>query len=82
MAKNKYEIVYENNDFVAVNKPSGMLTIPDREQSEKSLKEYLTEKYGTIFIVHRLDKDTSGLIVFAKTEVAHKYLCKILKNDL
>ena len=53
-----------------------MLTIPDREQTEKSLKEYLTDKYGSIFIVHRLDKDTSGLILFAKNETTHKYLCK------
>ncbi len=80
MAKNKYEIIFENDDFVAINKPSGMLTIPDREQTEKSLKEYLTDKYGTIFIVHRLDKDTSGLILFAKNETTHKHLCKIFEE--
>jgi 23S rRNA pseudouridine1911/1915/1917 synthase len=80
LAKNKYEIIFENNDFVAINKPSGMLTIPDREQTEKSLKEYLIDKYGTIFIVHRLDKDTSGLVLFAKNETTHKYLCKIFED--
>jgi len=57
-----------------------MLTIPDREQTEKSLKEFLTDKYGSIFTVHRLDKDTSGLVVFAKTEEAHKFLCKIFEE--
>ena len=57
-----------------------MLTIPDREQTEKSLKEFLTDKYGSIFTVHRLDKDTSGLVLFAKTEEAHKYLCKIFEE--
>ncbi len=80
MAKSKYEIVFENEKFVAINKPSGMLTIPDRAQSEKSLKEYLIEKYRTIFIVHRLDKDTSGLILFAKNDITHKYLCKIFEE--
>jgi 23S rRNA pseudouridine1911/1915/1917 synthase len=80
LARNKYQIIFENNDFVAVDKPSGMLTIPDREQTEKSLKEYLTDKYGSIFIVHRLDKDTSGLILFAKNETTHKYLCKIFED--
>lgn len=80
MAKSKFEIVFENDDFAAVNKPAGMLTIPDREQTEKSLKEYLTDKYGAIYTVHRLDKDTSGLIVFAKTEEAHKFLCKIFEE--
>ncbi|MEQ1553178.1 MAG: RluA family pseudouridine synthase [Ferruginibacter sp.] len=80
MSKNKFEIIFENNDFVAINKASGLLTIPDREQTEKSLKEYLLEKYGNIFTVHRLDKDTSGLIIFAKTEITHKYLCKIFED--
>ena len=80
MAKNKFEIIFENDDFVAVSKPGGMLTIPDREQTEKSLKEYLTDKYGTVFTVHRLDKDTSGLVVFAKNEETHKFLCKIFEE--
>lgn len=66
--------VFENDDFIAINKPSGLLTIPDRAQSEKSLKEYLKDKYGDIFTVHRLDKDTSGIVVFAKNEATHKYL--------
>ncbi len=80
MAKSKYDIIFENDDFVAVNKPSGMLTIPDREQTEKSLKEFLIDKYKNIFVVHRLDKDTSGLVLFAKNEATHKYLCKIFEE--
>jgi 23S rRNA pseudouridine1911/1915/1917 synthase len=80
LAKNKYDIIFENDDFVAVNKPSGLLTIPDREQTEKSLKEFLIDKYGNIYVVHRLDKDTSGLVVFAKNETTHKYLCKIFEE--
>ena len=80
MAKNKFDIIFENEDLVAVNKPGGMLTIPDREQTEKSLKEFLTDQFGNIFTVHRLDKDTSGLVVFAKTEEAHKFLCRIFEE--
>jgi len=57
-----------------------MLTIPDREQSERSLKDMLLEKYGSIFTVHRLDKDTSGLVLFAKNETTHKYLNKIFEE--
>lgn len=57
-----------------------MLTIPDREQSERSLKDILLEKYGSIFTVHRLDKDTSGLVLFAKNETTHKYLNKIFEE--
>lgn len=67
-------IVFENDDFVGINKPTGLLSIPDREGKDVSLKILLKEKYGDIFTVHRLDKDTSGLIVFAKNTVAHKNL--------
>jgi 23S rRNA pseudouridine1911/1915/1917 synthase len=67
-------IVFENDDFIVLNKPSGLLSIPDREGKDISLKKLLQEKYGSIFTVHRLDRGTSGLIVFAKNEAAHKYL--------
>ena len=80
MAKNNLHIIFEDQDLVAVSKPAGLLTIPDREQSEKSLKEILQEKYGTIFTVHRLDRDTSGLVLFAKNEAAHKYLSKLFED--
>lgn len=69
-------IVFENNDFIVLNKPSGVLSIPDREGKEVSLKNLLQEKYEQVFTVHRLDKDTSGLIVFAKNEEIHKHLSK------
>ena len=72
--KNNIEILAETKDWIALSKPAGLLSIPDREQSEPSLKDYLQEKYGKVFIVHRLDKFTSGLILFAKNETAHKYL--------
>jgi 23S rRNA pseudouridine955/2504/2580 synthase/23S rRNA pseudouridine1911/1915/1917 synthase len=67
-------IIYEDENLIALNKPSGLLSIPDREGKDISLKKLLIEKYGNIFTVHRLDKETSGLIVFAKNETAHKHL--------
>jgi 23S rRNA pseudouridine955/2504/2580 synthase/23S rRNA pseudouridine1911/1915/1917 synthase len=73
-------IVFENADFIALNKPSGLLSIPDRKGTDVSLKVLLKEKYGEIFTVHRLDKDTSGLIVFAKNEIAHKHLSLQFEN--
>lgn len=72
----KDSIIAETENWVAINKPSGLLSIPDREGKEVSLKVLLKEKYGEIFTVHRIDRDTSGLIVFAKNEAAHKHLCK------
>ena len=70
------DIIFENNEFIVVNKPAGMLSIPDRTQSEPSLKDLLIERYGKIFTVHRLDKETSGIILFAKDEETHKFFSK------
>jgi 23S rRNA pseudouridine955/2504/2580 synthase/23S rRNA pseudouridine1911/1915/1917 synthase len=67
-------IILETGDFVALNKPAGLLSIPDREGKEVSLKSLLLETYGQVFTVHRLDKDTSGLILFARTEEMHRHL--------
>ncbi len=76
----KPEIIFENEDFVAINKPAGLLSIPDREGKDVSLKIQLKEKYGDIFTVHRLDRGTSGIIVFAKNEGTHKYLSRIFEE--
>ena len=69
-----FDTIFENDDYIAINKPSGLLSIPDRLGKETSLKKILEAKYGKIFTVHRLDKDTSGIIVFAKNESFHKHL--------
>ncbi|MBE2229351.1 MAG: RNA pseudouridine synthase [Chitinophagaceae bacterium] len=74
MTNLKEIILAETADWVAVNKPSGLLSIPDREGKEISLKVLLAGKYGHIYTVHRIDKDTSGLILFAKNEAAHRHL--------
>lgn len=80
MARNLYEIIFENDHFVAINKPAGLLSIPDREQSQPSLKDMLIAKYGSIYTVHRLDRDTSGMIVFAKDEETHKHLSQLFEG--
>ena len=67
-------IIFQNENFIAINKPSGLLTIPDREGKDVSLKNVLKEKFGEIFTVHRLDRDTSGIVVFALNEQWHKHL--------
>ncbi len=76
VTKNQLDIIFENDQFVVLNKPAGVLSIPDRTQSEPSLKDMLLEKYGNIYTVHRLDKETSGIILFAKNETAHQYFSK------
>lgn len=76
----KLDIIFENEYFIALNKPSGQLSIPDRKQSEPSLKDILINKFGNIFTVHRLDKDTSGIIIFAKDAITHKQLSQIFES--
>jgi len=71
---NRPEIIFENENFIVINKPTALLSIPDRAQSETSLKDLLIHQYDKIFVVHRLDKGTSGVIVFAKNEQTHKQL--------
>ncbi|HNX59516.1 MAG TPA: pseudouridine synthase, partial [Spirochaetota bacterium] len=64
--------LYEDDSVIIVDKPAGLLTIPDRyDSSKENLYSILGDHFGEIFIVHRLDKDTSGAIVFAKTAEAH-----------
>ena len=69
-----FDIIFEDAHIVVVNKPSGLLTIATDKEKEKTLyhmvREYLVgkDKRGRVFIVHRLDKDTSGIVIFAKDE--------------
>ncbi|CAN5178905.1 RluA family pseudouridine synthase [soil metagenome] len=74
-------VIYETHDFIAVNKPSGILSIPDRFDDTKfSLYKYLQSKYDQIYIIHRLDKETSGLILFAKNANTHAYFSEIFEK--
>jgi tRNA pseudouridine32 synthase/23S rRNA pseudouridine746 synthase len=69
------EIVYEDESLVVVNKPAGLLSVPGKEIRE-SVYTRLKDLLGATepLIVHRLDMDTSGLLVVAKTQQAHKHI--------
>ncbi len=71
MKSNKLNIVYEDKYLLLVNKPSNMLTINTSKNERNLYSEvynYLHKKNQKVFIVNRLDKDTSGIVVFAKNE--------------
>lgn len=69
------EILHEDDAIVVINKPPGLLTLPDRFAADKpNLMGELTRRFGKIFTMHRLDRETSGILVFAKTEAAHRQL--------
>ncbi len=75
-----FEIIFEDEHIIVVNKPSGLLTIATNKEKEKTLyhmvREYLVSKNknSKVFIVHRLDKDTSGIVILSKDEKTKNYL--------
>jgi len=68
------QILYEDADLIAINKPAGLLSIGTDKEKEKTAYHMLTDSIrrsnpnGRIFVVHRLDRDTSGVLIFAKNE--------------
>lgn len=73
-----FSVLYEDDAILAAEKPAGLLTIATETEKKKTayfaLNEYLRPARQRIFIVHRLDRDASGVIVFAKTERAKRVL--------
>ncbi len=68
-------ILYQDEQILAVNKPAGISVLPDGwEKDAPYLVKILEEEHGKIWIVHRLDKTTSGVIIFARTAEAHRAL--------
>jgi 23S rRNA pseudouridine1911/1915/1917 synthase len=73
--KNKPSIIFEDDDIIVLNKPAHYLTIPDRFVAERAnLTTFLKDRLENVFVVHRLDKETSGVILFAKNAAAHRNL--------
>jgi|SRR5690606_20925730 23S rRNA pseudouridine1911/1915/1917 synthase len=71
----KLAILYEDDDFVVVDKPAGITVIPDRTDSHTDLTQLLTQQLKQkLWVAHRIDKQTSGLVCFAKNEEAHRHL--------
>lgn len=72
--KHNLEIIYEDKELIVINKPSGLLSISGGNEKENTayhlVSEYLKSKNkkAKVFVVHRLDKDTSGILMFAKNE--------------
>ncbi len=76
-----YAVVHEDEDLVVVEKPAGLLTAPTPESDRNNLADQLARRGGgksatkaAIAVVHRIDLETSGLLVFAKTEHANAFL--------
>ena len=70
------EILFQDERLVAVSKPAGRPTVPGRGEIGEPLSVELERRLGLKpFVVHRLDREASGLLVFAKDAAAHRELC-------
>lgn len=68
-------IIYEDNNLIAANKPEGISSISESDTTIETLHSILENKFGQkLFIVHRLDKEVSGIILFARNPKTHKIL--------
>ena len=78
-----HTIVHEDEDLIVVEKPAGLLTAPTPESDRNNLAGLLARTEGgrrPIFVVHRIDLDTSGLLVFAKTDAANRALSEMFRT--
>lgn len=86
------EIVWEDENMAVINKPSGMLTHPTELETENTLVNALLYKYGENLsdinghfrrgILHRLDRNTSGLLMIAKNNQTHEFLANQIKERI
>ncbi len=67
-------ILFEDESLLAIDKPAGRLVIPGRGTDETSLREELEAAHGRLWVVHRLDRGTSGVLLFARSAEAHRSL--------
>jgi tRNA pseudouridine32 synthase / 23S rRNA pseudouridine746 synthase len=69
------QVLFSDSALLVVNKPSGLATVPGGwEKDSTSLVETLEPEFGRIWVVHRLDRSTSGVVLFARTAAAHRAL--------
>jgi 23S rRNA pseudouridine1911/1915/1917 synthase len=72
-------IVHADDHIIVVDKPAGLVTAPTPESDRGDLLDQLVTSYGEVYLVHRIDLPTSGLLVFARTRDANKRLGEAFK---
>lgn len=78
----KLKIIFEDDNFIAIDKTSGILSIGDRFDPEKeNAFQILKEQHENLFVVHRIDRETSGVLLFAKNAEAHRSLNMQFENN-
>lgn len=82
--KRKFYIIDQTKDYIVVDKPAGLLSVPIRNSDANNLWQYVQDHLGRhgvkVTTVHRIDRYTSGLMVFAKSYLGHHHLIEQFKN--
>ena len=79
--KKSFAILYEDDAIIVLNKSGHVLSVEDRyDPTRPNLRAMLLRRYGEIYLVHRLDMETSGVMVFARTKEAHSHLSMQFQN--
>lgn len=79
--KAQFTILYLDDTIIAVDKPAGVLAIPDHWDPEVPVAQnMLAKQYGALFPVHRIDKDTTGVLLYARTQEAHHILNELFSS--
>ena len=74
-------IIYADDHILIADKPSGLTVIPERFNTEKpSVQSILEKDHGKLWVVHRIDRETTGVVAFARNEEAHKHLSRQFEN--
>ncbi len=72
--KGLFQILFEDSHIVVIDKPSGLLSVATANERERTVHSFLKERYRKVYVVHRLDRDTSGVMLFALSEEAYDRL--------
>jgi tRNA pseudouridine32 synthase / 23S rRNA pseudouridine746 synthase len=76
-------VLHETAELLVVAKPEGIATIPERDPAVPSVRRELEAQRGeTLWVVHRLDKEVSGVLLFARSAEAHRELCQKFEQRL
>lgn len=79
--REQVQVIYSDDAIVVANKPAGITVIPERQHPDLDTVQTILEKqFGRLWVVHRIDKYTSGVLCFARNEQAHRHLSLQFQN--
>ena len=70
----QYSVIHQDERLLVFDKTPGLATIPERHDDRGSLRALASKEFGRLWTVHRIDKDTSGVVLFARDAEAHREL--------